>query len=42
MVWFFVIRVGMPVFADKKASAWAWRKQVHLVRIDKHWTGLPP
>ena len=40
MVRFVVAWIGVPVFADKKASARAWCKQVHLVWFDEHRTCL--
>lgn len=41
MVWLVVIRIGVSVLADRQASPRAWRQQVHLVRLDKHRSGLP-
>jgi len=40
VVRFVIVRVGVSVLADWQASPWAWGKQVHLVRIDKHGPGM--
>ena len=36
-----VIRIGVSVLADRQAPPRTWRQQVHLVRLDKHRSGLP-
>lgn len=41
MVWLVVIRIGVSVLADRQAPPRTWRQQVHLVRLDKHRSGLP-
>lgn len=41
MVRLVVVRIGVSVLADRQAPPRAWRQQVHLVRLDKHRSGLP-
>ena len=41
MVWIDIVRIGMSVLADRQAPPRTWRQQVHLVRLDKHRSGLP-
>ena len=40
MVRFVVVRIGVSILADGQAPPWAWGKQVHLVRLDKHGSSL--
>lgn len=41
MVWIDIVRIGVSVLAYRQAPPRAWRQQVHLVRLDKHRSGLP-